>query len=62
MPVGVATAVYLAFHAGLRPQLSRAGRAVLLLGWVVQTLDIGIRCVHAQQSLLQFGVGSELAG
>jgi ABC-type uncharacterized transport system permease subunit len=43
-----ATAVYLAFHGGLRPPLARAGWALLLLGWAVQTVDIGIRCVHGQ--------------
>src|SRR5438876_10258864 len=44
----VATVLYLAFQAGLRPPLARAGRIVLGLGWVVQTVDIGIRCVHLQ--------------
>jgi ABC-type uncharacterized transport system permease subunit len=41
-----ATVLYLAFHAGLREPLARAGRIVLASGWVVQTVDIGIRCVH----------------
>jgi ABC-type uncharacterized transport system permease subunit len=44
----VATVLYLAFHAGLRAPLARAGRISLALGWVVQTVDIGIRCVHLQ--------------
>ena len=43
-----ATVLYLAFHASLRPGLARAGRIMLALGWVVQTVDIGIRCVHLQ--------------
>jgi ABC-type uncharacterized transport system permease subunit len=43
-----ATCIYLAFHSGLRAPMARFGRAVLFLGWIVQTVDIGIRCVHAQ--------------
>jgi ABC-type uncharacterized transport system permease subunit len=43
-----ATALYLAFHNGLRRPLARTARIMLALGWVVQTVDIGIRCVHMQ--------------
>ena len=42
----VAAVLYLAYHAGLRAPLARAGRIALTVGWVVQTVDIGIRCVH----------------
>lgn len=45
---GLATVLYLAFHAGLRAPLARAGRMVLAAGWVLQTVDIGIRCTHGQ--------------
>ena len=44
----VATVLYLAFHARLRAPLARTARIILALGWVVQTVDIGIRCVHMQ--------------
>jgi len=43
-----ATALYLAFHNGLRRPLARTARIMLALGWVVQTVDIGIRCAHLQ--------------
>jgi ABC-type uncharacterized transport system permease subunit len=43
-----ATVLYLGFHASLRAALARAGRIILAVGWVVQTVDIGIRCVHLQ--------------
>jgi len=43
-----AAVLYMAFHARpLRPQ-AQAARIILALGWVVQTVDIGIRCVHLQ--------------
>jgi ABC-type uncharacterized transport system permease subunit len=45
---GIATVLYLAFHAGLRAPLARAGRIVLALGWVLQTVDIGLRCTRGQ--------------
>jgi ABC-type uncharacterized transport system permease subunit len=44
----LATVLYLAFQAGQRAALARAGRIILGAGWVVQTVDIGIRCVHLQ--------------
>jgi ABC-type uncharacterized transport system permease subunit len=50
-----ATALYLVFHAGLRFSLARAGRMFLGLGWVLQTVDIGIRCVHLQHPLSSTG-------
>jgi ABC-type uncharacterized transport system permease subunit len=43
-----AAALYMAFHAGPRRAQGRAARIILALGWVVQTVDIGIRCVHLQ--------------
>jgi ABC-type uncharacterized transport system permease subunit len=43
-----ATVLYLAFQARLQAPLARTGRIILALGWVVQTVDIGIRCVHGQ--------------
>jgi ABC-type uncharacterized transport system permease subunit len=43
-----ATVLYLAFHARQGASLGKAGRIILALGWVVQTVDIGIRCVHLQ--------------
>jgi ABC-type uncharacterized transport system permease subunit len=43
-----ATVLYLAFHARMQASLARAGRIIVALGWVVQTVDIGIRCVHGQ--------------
>jgi ABC-type uncharacterized transport system permease subunit len=43
-----ATVLYLALHAQPRIALARAARIILALGWVVQTVDIGIRCVHMQ--------------
>jgi ABC-type uncharacterized transport system permease subunit len=45
---GVAVVLYLAFHAGMRSALAAAGRIVLTSGWLIQTVDIGIRCVHLQ--------------
>ncbi len=45
---GMAAVVYLAFHAGRRPVLGRAGRLLLGLGWAVQVVDIAIRCVRGQ--------------
>lgn len=44
----VATVLYLAYQARARPAVARSARIVLALGWVVQTVDIGIRCVHLQ--------------
>src|SRR5687767_9196210 len=38
----------MAFHAGPRRPQAQAARIILALGWVVQTVDIGIRCVHLQ--------------
>jgi ABC-type uncharacterized transport system permease subunit len=43
-----ATLLYLGYQAGLRKPLAQAGRIVSAAGWVVQTVDIGIRCVHLQ--------------
>lgn len=40
--------LYMAFHAGPRRPQAQAARIILALGWVVQTVDIGIRCVHGQ--------------
>jgi ABC-type uncharacterized transport system permease subunit len=47
----VAVVLYLAFNAGLRAPVARMGRIMLAAGWVVQTVDIGIRCVHLQHPL-----------
>jgi ABC-type uncharacterized transport system permease subunit len=43
-----AAVVYLAFHAGRRMTLARAGRVALLLGWVMQLADIAVRCTRGQ--------------
>jgi ABC-type uncharacterized transport system permease subunit len=48
MAYAVAAAVYLAFHAGRRMLLARAGRLALLLGFGLQVLDIGMRCMRGQ--------------
>jgi ABC-type uncharacterized transport system permease subunit len=50
-----ATVLYLAFHPGLRTSLARIGRMFLGLGWVLQTVDIGIRCAHLQHPLSSTG-------
>lgn len=45
---GAAVALYLAYHVGLREPLARMGRVALAVGWVLETVEIGIRCVRGQ--------------
>jgi ABC-type uncharacterized transport system permease subunit len=45
---GLASLLYLTFHAGQRGGLARAGRGALIVGWVLQVVDIGFRCARGQ--------------
>jgi ABC-type uncharacterized transport system permease subunit len=42
----LAAGVYLAFHIRRRPALSRIGRVLLAVGWALQVVDIGLRCMR----------------
>jgi ABC-type uncharacterized transport system permease subunit len=44
----LAALVYLAFHLKRGAGLSSAGRLLLVAGWALQLVDIGIRCTHGQ--------------
>ncbi len=43
-----AVALYLAYHAGLREAIGRAGRGALIVAFLVQGIDIGLRCAQLQ--------------
>ena len=45
---GAAATLYMTYQAGLREAVARAGRALLAVGFVLQAVDIGIRCVRLQ--------------
>lgn len=45
---GAAVALYLAYHAGLKEALARMGQAALGIGFVLETVDIGVRCIRGQ--------------
>jgi ABC-type uncharacterized transport system permease subunit len=45
---GLATTLYLAFHIGVGEQAGRLGRYVLAGGWLIQLVDIGVRCFASQ--------------
>lgn len=44
-------ALYLGFHLGLGIASAKAGRAALMVGWVVQFVDIGLRCFESKHPL-----------
>ena len=44
----VATIHYVVFNAARRKGLGRVGWGALVVGWVLQVVDIGVRCVHGQ--------------
>src|SRR5690349_1740677 len=44
----LASILYLTFRPLRRGGLGRLGRAALLVGWLLQVVDIGLRCVHGQ--------------
>jgi ABC-type uncharacterized transport system permease subunit len=48
----LAAALYLGFHLGFGQAAGRAGRVALAIGFGVQLVDIGVRCVRAQHPLV----------
>jgi ABC-type uncharacterized transport system permease subunit len=43
-----AAALYLAYHAGLKDPIARAGRTLLMAGFALHLADIAIRCTRLQ--------------
>lgn len=48
---GIASALYLGYHAGLKERVARAARVALVVAVALQFVDIGIRCVRLQHPL-----------
>ena len=44
-------ALYLGFHLGFGQASARAGRVAMLIGWLVQLCDIGLRCFEGKHPL-----------
>jgi ABC-type uncharacterized transport system permease subunit len=48
----LASALYLSVHVGAGERAARAGRFVLLAAFLIQLLDIGVRCFRGQHPLV----------
>lgn len=48
---GGASAIYLAYHAGLRDRVGRLARAIFLAGFALHLVDIGGHCFRGQHPL-----------
>jgi ABC-type uncharacterized transport system permease subunit len=47
----LSAALYLSMHLGAGERAGRAGRVALLVAWLLQLGDIGVRCFHGQHPL-----------
>lgn len=48
---GLASALYLAYHAGLKERVAKVARLTLAAAWGLQLLDIGVHCFRGQHPL-----------